>query len=65
MPIARWTAPTITARVAESAMNSALVSGASLATPTADRIEMDANGPMPSCGTRPSTAYTSSGTTDA
>jgi len=57
--------PTRTASVAESAMNCTVLSGASFATPMAERMEIDASGPTPSCGMRPSTAYTSSGTTDA
>ena len=64
-PMTRWNTPTSTAIVADSATNSAVPSGASLATPAADSTEIVASGPMPSWPTRPRTAYTSSGTTDA
>ena len=56
-PIEMWTIPTSSASVADSAMNCVRCPlGASFATPTAERIEIDASGPTLSCRDLPNTA---------
>ena len=55
-PIATWTMPTSSASVAASATKRSVPACAIFATPTADRIEIDASGPTLSWRDRPSTA---------